>query len=230
MGVQLIKPTQDDPERHHRITERFAGPNSGDGSLGIYDWDRNGTNALNASNYAAEAGSMAIKGIRASALLDDFTRWDLFNNDIGALGVGLKFTIRIKAVDTANTYWHFGILGGTGTIARVGTVQEFLGFRMDNATDANVYGVVKDGAGGGSEDVVSLGPADAANWHTYSLTLGTNFVSFSRDGVLQGTAPLGNLLTVADFPATSMWVQNLLAGANRECRITYLDLIAPTGF
>jgi len=218
-----------DPQKYHRITERFAGPNNSDDSMGIYGWDRNGTAPMNSSNYAATDGSMSNKGIRSNTGVDNFTRWDLFNNDVGVIDTGLRFRIRIKPVDLTNVYWHFGVLATTGTDARPGTAQEFFGFRVDTAVDGNVYGVVK--AGAATESTVDLGLATSAAWRTYELRLGSSAMSFYVDGTLTGSAPLTHLMTVAgNFPATSMWVQTLGGGAIRTVRITYLDLIAPTGY
>jgi|2_EtaG_2_1085320.scaffolds.fasta_scaffold04895_3 hypothetical protein len=234
MSVQIIKNADaiyNDPEKYHRITERFAGPNSADGTLGIYGWDRNGTNALNAQNHAATDGSMSNKGIRShtGSGPDDYTRWDLFNNDVGVIGAGLRFRVRIKATTLTNVYWHFGVIGSTGTNARPGTAQKFFGFRVDTAVDGKVYGVVKSGAG--AESTVDLGLATSAAWRTYELRLGSSSMSFYVDGTLTGSAPLTHLMTVAgNYPATSMWIQTLGGGAFREVRITYLDLIAPTGY
>jgi hypothetical protein len=228
-GSQSFFPQRhNDPEKYHRITERFAGPNSADGTLGIYGWDRNGTNALNAYNHAATDGSMSNKGIRSHTGVNDFTRWDLFNNDVGVIGTGLRFRVRIKATTLTDVYWHLGILAATDTDARPGTAQKFFGFRVDTAVDGKVYGVVK--AGAGTESTVDLGLAATA-WRTYELHLGSSSMSFYVDGTLAGSAPLTHLMTVAgNFPATSMWVQTLGGGAFREVRITYLDLIAPTGY
>jgi len=220
-----------DPEKYYRITEPFTGPGVGDGSLGLYDWDRNGLNALNAFPHPATDGSMSNRGIRShtGSGPDDYTRWDLFANDVGVIGTGLRFRVRIKPTTLTDVYWHFGVLGSTGTDARPGTAQKFFGFRVDTAVDGKVYGVVKSGAG--AESTVDLGLATSAAWRTYELRLGSSAMSFYVDGTLTGSAPLTHLMTVAgNFPATSMWIQTLGGGAFREVRITYLDLIAPTEY
>jgi len=218
-----------DPEKYYRITERFAGPNSGDDAMGIYGWDRNGTNAVNTYPHPAIDGSMSNKGIRSHTGVNDYTRWDLFANDVGVIGTGLRFRVRIKATTLTDVYWHFGILGTTTTDARPGTASKFFGFRVDTAVDGKVYGVVK--AGAGTESTVDLGLATSAAWRTYELRLGSSAMSFYVDGTLTGSAPLTHLMTVAgNYPATSMWVQTLGGGVLREVRITYLDLIAPTGY
>jgi len=231
MSVQIIKNADaiyNDPQKYHRLTEPFVGPGVGDGTLGIYGWDRNGTNALNAYPGPAVDGSMSNKGVRSHTGVNDYTRWDLFANDVGVIGTGLRFRVRINATTLTNVYWHFGILGTTSTDARPGTAQKFFGFRVDTAVDGKVYGVVKSGAG--AESTVDLGLAATA-WRTYELRLGSSSMSFYVDGTLTGSAPLTHLMTVSgNYPSTSMWIQTLGGGAFREVRITYLDLIAPTGY
>jgi len=218
-----------DPEKYYRLTQPFVGPGDGDQTLGSYGWDRNGTNAINASNTSAGAGEMGNLGLRSGSGVNDYTSWDLLGNDIGVIGTGLRFRVRIEPTDLTNVYWHFGVSGDRTLDARPGTASKFFGFRVDTAVDGKVYGVVKSGAG--TESTVDLGLATSAAWRTYELRLGSSAMSFYVDGTLTGSAPLTHLMTVAgNFPATSMWVQTLGGGAIRTVRITYLDLIAPTGY
>ena len=170
-----------DPEKYYRITEPFTGPGVGDGSLGLYDWDGNGIvggapGVLNAYPHPAIDGSMSNRGIRSFTGVNDYTRWDLYANDVGVIGTGLRFRVRIKATTLTDVYWHFGVLGSTGTDARPGTAQKFFGFRVDTAVDGKVYGVVKSGAG--AESTVDLGLATSAAWRTYELRLGASAMSF----------------------------------------------------
>ena len=237
-----------DPEKYYRITETFAGPGYRDGeapsteqALGLYDWDQAGTNPLDAARYNTETGAFAVKGLVVNTALDDNTRWNLYNQNVSALNTGLRFRVRIRhgatdggagTVDsTADFYWHMGLSDGTGGDARVAGAQELLGFRFDTAVDGNVYGVVKTGAGAGNESVVSLGAASNAAWHTYELRLGAAAVQFYRDGVQMGSAPLTNMPNAGAY-ASNMRLQNLAnpAAALKEVRITFWDLIAPTGY
>jgi hypothetical protein len=229
MSIQVIRPDYNDPEKYYRLTQRFVGPGDGDQTLGSYGWDRNGTNAINASNTSAGAGEMGNLGLRSNTGVNDYTSWDLLGNDIGVIGTGLRFRVRIEPTDLTNVYWHFGVSGDRTLDARPGTASKFFGFRVDTAVDGKVYGVVK--AGAGTESTVDLGLATSAAWRTYELRLGSSAMHFYVDGTLAGSAPLTHLMTVAgNFPATSMWVQTLGGGAIRTVRITYLDLIAPTGY
>ena len=242
-------PDYNDPEKYYRITETFAGPGYQDGSatfapLGLYDWDQayGGTNPPpTAGRYNTEAGAFAVKGLRVNTALDDNTRWNLYNYDISALNTGIRFKVRIRhgatdagagTVDsTADFYWHMGISNGTGGDCRVGQAAELLGFRFDTAVDGNVYGVVKTGVGAGAESVVSLGAASNAAWHAYELRLGAAAVQFYRDGVQMGSAPLTNMPNAGTY-ASAMRFQNLAdpAAALKEVRVTFWDLIAPTGY
>jgi len=228
MSIQVIRPDYNDPEKYYRLSDNFAGAGVSSGQLGE-GWALAGTNAHNAVVYDAEAGSMSNKGIVADSALDDFSRWIMWKCDVGNIAAGLRFRIRIKPVDLATVYWHFGVVSDRSAGARPGTASEFFGFRVDTAVDGKVYGVVKSGAG--TESTVDLGLATSAAWRTYELRLGSSAMSFYVDGTLTGSAPLTHLMTVAgNTPTTQMWVQNLNAGATRTVRITYLDLIAPTGY
>ena len=147
-GSQLFYPRRyNDPEKYYRLSERFSGSGVSTGQLGEYGWALAGTNAHNAVVYEAEAGSMSTKGIRADSALNDISRWNMYQSDVGNIAAGLRFRIRIKPVDLANVYWHFGVVASRGTDARPGTASKFFGFRVDTAVDGKVYGVVKSGAG-----------------------------------------------------------------------------------
>jgi len=114
--------------------------------------------------------------------------------------VGSTLEVRVKLDQVADTAIWIGLASGITTDERVAAANHFIGWRLDTATDGNLYAVTKNGAAAGNETTLSLGAADT-DYHRLTMAhFEAGTILCLLDGVVVGTMSDSDVSTTARRP------------------------------